>query len=226
MMIALIHVVDILRTLRKLGALGLILLGFTDGSLMPLPGSMDALTIVLAARHHDLWFYYAVMATIGSTIGGSLTYRFALKRGKSTLIRRLGEERTQRLCLSFACWGYWAVAVPAMLPPPFPVVPSLLAAGATHYPKGKFVGALASGRAVKFTLLAFLASLYGRRTLIHAQGYYQSLLVWLLIGAAAIGVSTALYWFYRKQSSNGRRNESDLEVPEAIPLSAVADEHE
>src|SRR5260370_20226809 len=154
---------------------------------MPLPGGMDALTIVLAARHHDLWFYYAVMATIGSTIGGSLTYRFALQRGKPLLIRRLGEKLTEWLCRSFARWGFWADAFPAMLPPPFPVVPFLLTARSTHLPKAKFVTALASGRAVKFTLLAFLASLYGRRVLIHAGGYYKSLLLWLLTAASIVG---------------------------------------
>ena len=123
MVILFLYAADIWLLLRRLGGLGLVLLGFTDGSLIPLPGSMDALTIVLAARHHDLWFYYAVMATLGSTAGGTLTYRFALKRGKPTLTRRLGEERTQRLCRLFSRWGFWAVAVPAMLPPPFPIVP-------------------------------------------------------------------------------------------------------
>jgi membrane protein YqaA with SNARE-associated domain len=193
------YAVDIWQALRGLGGIGLILLGLTDGSLIPLLGSMDALTIMLASRHHDMWLYYAGMATIGSTIGGSLTYRLASRRGNQLLIRRFGELRTQRLCRFFTRWGFGAVAVPALLPPPFPIVPFLLAAGATHYPRARFVAALASGRAVKFTLLAFLASLYGRRALRQAAGYYTSLLLFLLMAAAMVGVSLLLYRLYNRR---------------------------
>ena len=60
-----------------LGALGLIPLGLLDASVIPLPGSMDVLTIVLAAKQPDWWIYYAIMATIGSVLGNFLTYRLA-----------------------------------------------------------------------------------------------------------------------------------------------------
>src|ERR1700687_455886 len=45
-----------------LGGLGFIPLGLLDSSVIPLPGSMDLLTIFLSARQKDLWFYYAAMA--------------------------------------------------------------------------------------------------------------------------------------------------------------------
>src|SRR2546423_10915857 len=47
-----------------LGGIGLIPLGLLDNSVVPLPGSMDVATILLAARDKRLWFYYAAMATI------------------------------------------------------------------------------------------------------------------------------------------------------------------
>jgi hypothetical protein len=37
-------------------------LGIVDSSVIPLPGSMDVLTILLSARNSQLWFYYALMA--------------------------------------------------------------------------------------------------------------------------------------------------------------------
>ena len=64
----------------------------------PLPGSMDVLTIVLAARpKHDLWFYYAVMATIGSVIGEFVTYRIARRGGKDMLARKFSQRRLQQV---------------------------------------------------------------------------------------------------------------------------------
>jgi len=56
-----------------LGGAGLILLGLLDSSAIPVPGSMDALTIVLSAHARQWWPYYAFMATAGSVIGGYLT---------------------------------------------------------------------------------------------------------------------------------------------------------
>src|SRR5580704_16316258 len=69
----------------QLGGLGFIPLGLLDNSFIPLPGSMDVLTVFLAAGREQLWLYYAAMATAGSVIGGFVTYRLALKGGKETL---------------------------------------------------------------------------------------------------------------------------------------------
>jgi membrane protein YqaA with SNARE-associated domain len=62
-----------LRWLIHLGGPGLILLGLADNSLIPLPGSTDIVTILLAAHRRDMWVYYALMATAGAVLGGYLT---------------------------------------------------------------------------------------------------------------------------------------------------------
>ncbi|PYV60940.1 MAG: hypothetical protein DMG98_00005, partial [Acidobacteria bacterium] len=58
----------------QLGGVGFIPLGLLDNSIIPLPGSMDVLTIFLSARKEQLWLYYALMATVGSVAGGFVTY--------------------------------------------------------------------------------------------------------------------------------------------------------
>jgi membrane protein YqaA with SNARE-associated domain len=69
------------RTVRhwiyQLGGLGFIPLGILDNSVIPLPGSMDVLTFFLSAPKEQFWLYYALMATVGSVIGGFLTYRLS-----------------------------------------------------------------------------------------------------------------------------------------------------
>jgi membrane protein YqaA with SNARE-associated domain len=153
------------RWLIHLGALGFIPLGLLDSSIVPLPGSMDVLTIILAARDPELWFYYAVVATIGSVLGGFVTYRLARKGGEKSLEKRLSVKAMKRVVKLFERWGFAAIAIPALLPPPMPLVPFLLAAGALQYSVKKFLLAMTLGRIGRYTILAYLAARYGRKML-------------------------------------------------------------
>ncbi len=177
------------RWLIHIGALGFIPLGLLDSSVVPLPGSMDLLTIILAARDGQLWFYYAVMATLGSVLGGYVTYRLARKGGEKTLEERLSAKTMKRVCGIFERWGFAAIAIPALLPPPVPLVPFLLAAGAMQYSVKKFLLAMTLGRIVRYMLLAFLAARYGRKLLpfLLKHGHPAVVGVVALIAAVILG---------------------------------------
>src|ERR1041385_1572943 len=131
--------------LIRLGGPGLVLLGIADNSVVPLTGSMDVLTIWLAASHRDLWPYYAVMATVGAVVGGYITYSLGRKGGKEAIERKLNKKKAEKVFRGFERLGFRTVLISAVLPPPFPMVPALLAAGALQYSRKKFVGALALG---------------------------------------------------------------------------------
>lgn len=195
--------VSVWTRLRHLGGVGLVLLGLADSSVVPLPGSMDVLTIYLAARHRNLWWYYALMATVGAVIGGYITYSLARKGGKEAFERKLSKKKAEKVFARFERWGFGAVAVPALLPPPFPIVPFLLAAGAMQYSRKKFVAALALGRAVRFTIVAGLGALYGRHIVRFFSHYYKPALI-ILIGLAVVGGILALVQYYRYKNSADR----------------------
>jgi len=207
--IHLLIAISVWTRLRHLGGVGLILLGLADNSVVPLPGSMDVLTIYLAARHRDLWWYYAFMATVGAVIGGYITYGLARKGGKEAFERRLSKEKAEKVFARFERWGFGAVAVPALLPPPFPIVPFLLAAGALQYSRKQFVAALALGRAVRFTMVAGLGVVYGRHIVRFFSQYYKPSL-FLLIGLAVVGGILALiqYYRYRNRTTDDRGEQS------------------
>jgi membrane protein YqaA with SNARE-associated domain len=176
------------RWIFHLGGLGFIPLGLLDSSVLPLPGSMDVLTIVLSARRGELWFYYALMATIGSVVGGYVTYRLARKGGKETLARRFPKRKLEKIYKVFGRWGFGAIAIPALLPPPAPMVPFVLAAGAMQYSVSKFLAALTLGRMVRYSVLAYLAARYGRQmlTFLSQMGHPILIAAVALIAAAAV----------------------------------------
>jgi membrane protein YqaA with SNARE-associated domain len=184
------------RWLYRLGGVGLILLGLADNSAVPLPGSMDALTIVLAGHQREWWWYYALMATAGAMLGGYLTYRLARAGGKEVLEKKIGKQRAQKVYAKFERAGFSSIAVGAMIPPPFPILPVLLSAGAMQYPRKKFLAALALGRGVRFTLVAYIASRYGRHIFRFFSQYYKPAL-WTLIALAVVGGVVALSFYLR-----------------------------
>jgi membrane protein YqaA with SNARE-associated domain len=188
------------RWVYHLGAVGFIPLGLLDSSLMLLPGSMDFLLIVLAASKKDFWLYYALMATLGSVLGGYVTYRLARRGGKERLARRFSPRRVETFCKVFERWGFGAIAVPAMLPPPVPMVPFVLAAGTMQYPLNKFLAALTLGRIIRYTALAFLAAHFGRTILsfISKHGLSFSLSV-----VALIAMGVAVYFVIRGTKGSG-----------------------
>jgi membrane protein YqaA with SNARE-associated domain len=174
------------RWIFHLGGLGFIPLGLIDSSVIPLPGSMDVLTIVLSARKPELWLYYAVMATVGSVIGGFVTYRLARKGGKETLERKYPASKLKKVYSIFGRWGFAAIAIVALLPPPAPMVAFMFAAGAMQYSVKKFLLALTLGRIVRYSLLAFLGAHYGRHvlTIISQHGHVVLIAVIALIAAS------------------------------------------
>ena len=193
--------------LLRMGGPGQILLGLADNSVIPLPGSMDVFTIWLAASHRKWWFYYAFMATLGAVLGGYLTYALARKGGEETLQRKLPEKQFNKLFKKFESKGFASVMVSAMLPPPFPIVPILLAAGALQYPSKKFLGALSLGRGIRFLVVAGLGVVYGDPIVSFFAQYYKPAVLTLIAFAVIAGI-LAIYQYrqYRKRSASSTKS--------------------
>src|SRR5437764_15041386 len=93
-----------MTVLVHLGGAGLFAIAMIDSSPLPTFGGLDILTAILAARHEQPWFYYAAIATAGSVIGASLTFRAARKAGAIYLERKFG-NRVEKLLARFEHWG-------------------------------------------------------------------------------------------------------------------------
>lgn len=184
--------------LERLGGLGLILLGFADNSLVPMPGSMDALTVILSAHQKSWWPYYAAMATLGALVGGYATYGLGLKGGQAALQKKLSQRKAERFYHLFEKHGFWTLFVPALLPPPVPFSPFLLVAGVLKYPRRDFLIAVGTARAIRYSLLAWLGSLYGKQIFGFFQHYYRALL-WTTLALAAAGGAGVLLWTWKRK---------------------------
>jgi membrane protein YqaA with SNARE-associated domain len=206
-----------LRWLIHLGGPGLVLLGLADNSLILPPGSTDLATVLLAAHHREPWFYYTMMATAGAVGGGYFTYHMARKGGRGTLEKRFSRKKTDQVYAIFSRWGFVAVAIPALLPPPFPIVPMLLAAGAMQYPTRKFLTALAVGRGIRFAVLGYLGAHYGRHIMNFFSRYYWHVLL-VLIALSVLGGLYALFQYKR----GGKAGAPETAYPRSEPRRRAA----
>jgi membrane protein YqaA with SNARE-associated domain len=190
--------ITLMDWLHRLGGLGLVLLG-VGSQLVPLPGSMDALTLVLAGSKQEWWPYYGLMATLGSVLGGYTAYRLAEKGGKETLERKIGRLRAQRIYRRVEQRGFATVIVGSILPPPFPFIPFPMAAGALHYPPRKFLTALGLGRGVRFFAVAYIGQRYGRSITGFLAQYKEPVLYALAALAGAGGIALVVYLWWRRR---------------------------
>jgi membrane protein YqaA with SNARE-associated domain len=208
MIVTLVILLAIGPWLKRLGGLGLVLLGLADNSVVPMPGSMDALTIVLSAHQKSLWPYYAIMATIGGIVGAYVTYGLGFKSGEHALEKRVSKKKAERIYKLFKRYGFWSLFVPALLPPPVPYSPFLIVAGALKYPKRNFLVAVGLARAIRYGLLAWLGSMYSKQIFGFFHNYYRPML-WTVIGLGVIGGVAALYWTWK------RKREGKSVIPDA-----------
>lgn len=150
----------------SLGLIGVFLVAVVDSSFVPLPvpGLTDIMLIVYAAQHQNPYMLVAV-ASIASALGGWLSYRVGQSGGMEFIEKRTPRRIFQRVSGWMESHSILAVALPAILPPPMPLSPFVLAAGALKMSLKKFMIAFSISRLVRHTIAVLLGIFYGRAVL-------------------------------------------------------------
>jgi membrane protein YqaA with SNARE-associated domain len=185
------------------GTLGLFAVSVIDSSIIPLPvpGSTDLLLILLVAHRGDP-FLAAIAATAGSILGGYLTWGTGSKGGEAALHRYMPKRFARRLTGWVESKGTLAVTIAALLPPPFPLMPLLLAAGALGVSRRRFLVSFSLARTFRYALVAWLAAVYGRtmaRAFRHYLAGWSTPLMWTYLGLVVAGILYGVYKFRRER---------------------------
>jgi membrane protein YqaA with SNARE-associated domain len=167
--------------------LGVILMGILDASLVFfLPLGIDFVVIVMTARKPDLFWLYALLATVGSLAGGLATFWLGRKVGEVGLTRFVSPRRLERAKARVGR-GAVVVAALAVIPPPFPFTPFVLTSGALAMNPWPFFATLAGARVLRFGAEAALAARYGAQILRWMKTPMFEGVIGVLIALAVIG---------------------------------------
>jgi membrane protein YqaA with SNARE-associated domain len=175
--------------MQHLGVLGLFFVAALDSSPIPTFGAPDILIAILSASHRNPWWEYAVTAIAGSIAGAYITFRLARKAGSAYLDKKFKKGKVSKFLKVFKKWGTGSLAASAIIPLPTPTTLFFAAAGASDYPPGKFLIVVAISRAIRYSVIALVADLYGRRfirALRHPVQYWGWMLLFVAITLALV----------------------------------------
>lgn len=148
-----------------LAAPAMIVIGALDSSLLSLPEINDYLVVGRCIKQPSAAFYFPLFAAIGSVLGCLLLYSIMRRGGQAVLRRRFKRENIERVERAYARFGFLAIAVPAVLPPPMPFKIFVATAGTLEYPRWKFLATVMIARSLRYYVEGVLAVIYGRRVL-------------------------------------------------------------
>jgi membrane protein YqaA with SNARE-associated domain len=160
------HPNTLLHLLLSFGLVGVFLVSIVDSSFVPLPvpGITDIMIVVLAAQHANLILLIGG-ATAGSFLGGYFSYKIGQSGGMAFLEKHVPARIFKSVCHWMETHAILSVALPAILPPPMPLSPFVLAAGALKMSRKKFLITFTVSRFLRHAAFAGLGLYYGPHVL-------------------------------------------------------------
>jgi membrane protein YqaA with SNARE-associated domain len=203
--------------LLSFGFFGVFLVSIVDSSFvpLPLPGITDIMIIIMAAQHQSV-ILLVLLATSGSALGGYFSHLVGQRGGMAFLQKRIPPRIFKRVCEWMENHAILSVALPAILPPPMPLSPFVLAAGALNMSQKKFLTTFTISRAFRHAIAAWLGIHYGRHIIrlwnsVSAE-YATPFLIVLWIGIA-ISCAFAFWQLYKTSRTVGVRTGNLVDRP-------------
>ena len=163
------------------GGLALFVLAFCESSFFPIPP--DVLLIALCMANSPQAFWFALLCSLGSTLGGIFGYVIGRSGGRPLLERFVREERIRMVQQHYQRWDVWAVAIAGFTPIPYKVF--TIGGGAFKIDFKIFMLASLVSRSLRFMTEGLLLYFFGApiRDFLYTQFNWLSVaFVVLLVG--------------------------------------------
>jgi membrane protein YqaA with SNARE-associated domain len=176
----------------------MLVIGALDSSLLSLPEINDYLVVGRCIRQPHAVFYFPLFAAAGSVLGCWLLYSIMRRGGQALLRKRFSVDSIKRVEKAYARFGFLAIAVPAILPPPLPFKVFVATAGTLEYPRWRFLLTVMVARSLRYYVEGILAVFYGRRVLLF---FKDNGVVIISIVATLLLVGFLIYLFFNRRKN-------------------------
>jgi len=157
---------------------------------------MDIETAVAILRHHsEIVWLLPFIATACSMIAAGMVFWIGRKIGANGLEHWISPGVLESARREVRHKGAVALVLPALLPPPFPLLPFVLACGALSVSATRFFIMFGTLRLVRFSVLTALVWFYGRQILNAVQTGTLKTVVAVFVVLIVVGTSTTIYRF-------------------------------
>ena len=180
-----------------LAAPAMVVIGALDSSLLSLPEINDYLVVGRCYKYPSAAFYFPLFAAAGSVIGCNILYTIVRRGGQAVLRKRFPLASIKRVERAYERFGFLAIGIPAILPPPLPFKIFVATAGALEYPRWKFLMTVMIARSFRYYVEGILAVFYGRRVLLFMKD--NGLVILSIVGALVL-IGLIIYLLRRRKS--------------------------
>ena len=187
----------LLALMKPLGIWGVGGLALIDSALIPIPVSMDGIVIGYVANNHQRFLVYCLVAAACSAIGSLVPFLVGRAGGELFLLKRINRERYEHLRDRFERQEFFAILIPAMLPPPTPLKLFEFAAGVFEMKALPFVMAIFFGKLTQF-LVCSLLTIYFGTALVHSLRHMMRRHLGSVIGIAIFGLLLLTVYVVRR----------------------------
>ncbi|MBI2651704.1 DedA family protein [Candidatus Woesearchaeota archaeon] len=180
---------------KKYSSAALFLIAFTESSFFPIPP--DVLQVALSVSKPKKSFFYALIASIGSVLGGIFGYFigfFLFDSIGKVIIEMLGyQEQFNAVGNLYKSYAFIAILISAFTPIPYKVF--TIAAGFWKVGLFPLIAASVIGRSARFFLVASLIFFFGPKIKNFIEKYFNLLTALFFI--LLIGGFFAIKYFMR-----------------------------
>ena len=162
----------------------MVLIASLDSSLLSLPEINDYLVVARCYKYPSAVFYFPLFAALGSVTGCLLLYTIMRRGGQALLRKRFKPEQIRRVERAYERFGVFAIAIPAILPPPLPFKIFVATAGTLEYPRWKFLLTVMLARSFRYYVEGPLAVFFGKQVLLFMKD--NGLVIVSIVASAAL----------------------------------------
>src|SRR5688572_29176211 len=177
----------------------MVIIGALDSSLLSLPEINDYLVVGRCIKDPTAAYYFPLFAAAGSVLGCNLLYTIVRRGGQAVLRKRFNLASIKKVERAYERFGFLAIGIPAILPPPLPFKIFVATAGALEYPRWKFLLTVMIARSFRYYVEGILAVFYGRRVLLFLK---DNGLVILSIAGSVVLIGVIIYILRRRGRPN------------------------